>query len=270
MAEQTDLILQYRSARHNRTEQLAVMRAGTQLINIFFAKGLTAPGTVDPTRNQIHFIFAHSAPAFLAYRFFQQLLTPFDIAGGIGTSLEAAQEALNDTVKSEQLLVLFNSELVEDALVNTVLRTWGRVKCAQTITQQAMSFAYEAHVPLYLPYAMQPIAWPKRDLNKIQTLKQHTLAAEDEAVELAFFDFEQMTTSKWLPLAEQWDETQLYIPDLMVKGYASTLSRMMGTTRQNIDYHLHHGDIGWERTLAATIVWQLTREEQVRTDDTEE
>lgn len=270
VAEQTYLIVQYHKAARGGGEQQSVIRAMSQLINILFAKGLVEPGKVTADSAQIHYVFEHSAPAFLAYRLFQQLMTPFHLAAGIGISEETALEALDNALEAEQLLVLFNSEVVEDALLNTVLRTWGRLKLSQTLTQQAMSFAYEVHTPIYLPYAMQPIAWPKRDLNKIQEMKQQCLDAWQEQTELPFFDFEQMASPNWQAVDDTWDHSELYVPDLMVKGYASTLSRMMGTTRQNIDYHLRHGDIGWERTLTATIVWQLTREEQARRGEIEE
>ncbi|MDO4680510.1 MAG: hypothetical protein Q4A55_04575 [Aerococcus sp.] len=276
MANAHYLIIHYDLVDQGSEEEVLVLRATLNLMNAIFRPGLLQLGTFERDRQRMQFIFQSSAPAFLLFRLFQMVATPFHLTAGIGygemgedqsaipSGKMHAQEALEQTRKHRQGIV-YNGGWQEDALINMWLNLWQDLKMAQSPMQRALSFPFERHLPLYLADQMTEITWPDRDLNKIEQLKQ-TVVAANPSLSYPTLNHLIHKPSKWADLLSVVSNEGLFIDHFFKKGYATVLAEMTQTTHQNIGYHFTAGKFARERNLSAAIVWQLLREEAVLVD----
>ncbi|MDO4671003.1 MAG: hypothetical protein Q4A67_05975 [Aerococcus sp.] len=291
------LVITYARWEEAMQDQQLVVRATFNLMNAIFQPSLLKNGTFHLEENEMCFNFASAAPAFLLFRLFRSVAYPFELYGGIGygwldidnnidqrtddlatadrskttqsvmsgSAYQRAKDALAlSKQKKAPAHLLYNGGWQEDALINMWFTQWEAIKHQQSSMQQALSFPYERQVPLYLKLGMQPLTnWPNQDLNKIEALKRQAIHLHGWSAHYPQIDYAYHKPTKWLALEGTVGEVGMVMNGFFKKGYATVLADMIQTTRQNIDYHLHHGQFAQERNLAAAIVWQLQREEAV-------
>lgn len=264
------LVLQYEPVPQASEAQTLVLRATVNLMNAIFQPALLTLGELDQAQHELRWSLHSAGAAFLLFRLFEMVATPFTIKGGIGygawqqampwttSGYQKAQQALATAQEKGQLL-LYNGGWLEDALINMAFSAWQQVKAQQSPMQRALTFPYERHEPLYVAESMLVVAWPDRDLNKIEALKRQCFTGAKSPYPT--IDHTQHKASQWQEIATELAAVGLVIDQFFHRGYATTLAKMTQTTRQNIDYHLHAGQFARERNLSAALVWQLAREE---------
>lgn len=270
------LMVEYEFNQLQIDNQLQVIEQAVSILADHFSSSLAQVGYVMPhTKAQHFFVFTQSSYAFLAYRMLEQMIYPVQLVGSIGLgksnmaedgniSGDAWQQASKALVRAKEMSatsILYNAGFFEDGLLNMQLLNWSRLKQAQSETARIFSWAYEVQTPLTIGQATTQSDWQVERLLHLEQSKLPFFSATEKLHSHDQINFLFRKPAKWLDIHANLDKDSYLIEGFYRKGYATAISKMANTSRQNVDYHLKNGDFQLERNLVATIILQLEREE---------
>ena len=267
------LSVRFMFSKKDKTTIYPMLEKVVDVLNPLFSRQIKTSVEVNPfNQAEWQWVFTNPSSAWLYYRLLAQFIYPVNCYAAIGVAkqnddvlfyeqaMEYSRNALDQSLSFDYPIALYHANYLEDGITNMLLQQWAQLKHQQAPVQSVVQFLYELQLPIYMLEKLQPRPWPRQQIQEIFMLKGTLFDQIKKLNGINTIDFSTAKTENWLELVQNIQVDKVYFSGLYQKGYATKIAQMLGMTRQNIDYHVQHGEIATERHLAAAIAIQLDRE----------
>ena len=273
----------------NRNEVQEFLKCIVEYLNNIFAKSLKKK-LMFSAGDEIQGLFSSSLAAYLCSRFFMMICFPVKIRIGIGygelafdndkwdsSELDGevyhnARYAIESFTGKSSFGIRINSNEKKDKFLNTLFYSSQIIQRQQSINAQEVKMITELLFPIYDDEIMDPYLHYKRELIKVLEMRKgiisnvklsfsNTKGGRAQYINKLNLDIAKLVFHSFdISVHEVVMDSDLIINNIWKKGMSTTISEVLGTTRQNIDQHIRLGKIEENRVIDFTVAYWIIEE----------